>query len=83
MNILLQNQPDGRPRKPTRQLSRGKIYRVNLEDMLNDGQLDTSMMKWCQCRLDTGCVLFLWSGRGKDHAREEARRMGVESLFVW
>lgn len=81
MNLVLQNH-HGRPR-PTRQLHRGKSYRVNLDDMLLDGELDTSMVKWCQHRLGDGAVLFLWSEKGKHHAREEARQLGVESLFSW
>lgn len=82
--ILLQNHHEqhSRPR-PTRQAHRGKSYRVNLEDILISNQLDTSMAKWCEHRRDEGAVLFLWSGKGKHHAREEARRMGVESLFTW
>ena len=82
MQIILQNhQPDNR--RPTRQLHRGKSYRVNLEDLLIDGELDTSMAKWCQHRRDEGTTLFLWSEKGKYHARETARELGVESLFSW
>lgn len=84
MNIILQNQPDGRQTRPTRQLCRAKTYKMDLEDLLTDeGELDTSMVKWCQHRRDDGAVLFLLLGQGKAHARDEARRMGCESLFSW
>ena len=83
MDIILQNnQQHSRPR-PTRQLRRGKAYRIRLEDILLDGELDTSMAKWCQHRADDDATLFLCSEKGKHHAKEEARRMGVESLFLW
>ncbi len=79
--IILQNhQQHGRPSQPRRQ---GKTYRVDLEDLLCEGELDTSMVKWCEHRRDEGAALFLWSADGKCHAREEARRMGAESLFSW
>ena len=84
MEIILQNhQPDTARRRPTRQLHRGKSYRVHLEDLLLEGELDTSMLKWCSHRRDDGATLFLWSEKGKQHAREEARCLGVESLFSW
>ncbi len=83
MNIVIQNQPDGRPRRPTRQLCRAKTYRVKLVDMLNDGQLDTSMVKWCEHRRDDGALLILMAQHGKEYARIEARRLGIESLFMW
>ncbi len=82
MEIIQQNQHD-RPR-PTRQLCRGKSYRLKIEDLLTDcGELDTSMSKWCEHRRDDGAILFLSSDHGKGHAQLEARRMGVESLFSW
>lgn len=81
--IILQNhQQHSRPR-PTRQLPRGRSYQIDLEDLLIDGELDTSMAKWVQHRRDDGAALFLWSEQGKAHAREEAQRMGIESLFSW
>ena len=84
IEIILQNQQaDGRQTRPTRQLCRKKSYRLDIEDLLDTGELDTGMMKWCQHRLDDGAVLILWSERGKGHAREEARRLGIESLFLW
>lgn len=83
MNISIQNQPDGGPNRPTRQLCRAKSYRLAIEDLLDGEELDTSMAKWCQHRRDDGATLLLCSKKGKGHAREEARRMGVESLFAW
>lgn len=80
MTILIQNHQC----RPTRQLCRGKGYNINLGDLLTDGgELDTSMAKWCQHRRDDGADVRLWSPQGKCHAKEEARRLGVESLFSW
>ncbi len=81
--IILQNHQQHSQPRPTRQAHRGKSYRVNLEDLLCEGELDTSMARWCEHRRDEGAALSLWSEKGKCHARDEARRMGVESLFSW
>ena len=80
MTMLIQNHQ----RRPTRQLRRTKGYNIDLQDLLTDGgELDTSMTKWCQHRRDDGADVRLWSPQGKYHAKEEARRLGVESLFAW
>jgi hypothetical protein len=83
MTIMIQNhQPD--PRRQTRQLRQTRAYNISLADLITDeGALDVCMITWLYHRREDGAVLMLWSDKGKHHARQESRSMGIESLFVW
>ncbi len=71
--------------RPTRQLRRAKGDNIDLHDLLtDDGELDNSMAKWVQHRREEGVDVHLWSPQGTQvYARQESRRMGIESLLAW
>jgi hypothetical protein len=60
-----------------------RSYRIRIEDLLNGQELDTAMVKWLVLRRDDGATLFLSSKHGKQHARQDSRLLGIESLFSW
>jgi len=82
--LTLQNHHFDPRRKPTRQLRKSRTYNITLDDLISDsGMLDTAMASWCRHRREDGSELRLWSPLGRCHARAEAERMGILSLFSW
>jgi hydroxymethylpyrimidine pyrophosphatase-like HAD family hydrolase len=59
-----------------------KVIAVDVDGtLINKGNLNTSLVKWCKLRKSEGFSLMLWSARGERYARNVAEYHQVSDCF--